>query len=266
MSSGSGGAAPASGLAFAFADGRLLVLPGGLELPSLGALGEARVSAGPLAVGSRDDRPCFAVAVEEAPSGLVAVGLREVLARGDPELAALAGRASQLVRWYVEHAFCGRCGSPTDLHPNQTARVCPSCGALHFPRINPAVIVLIHRGREVLLAHDRRMPRGFYALIAGFVEPGETLEEAVRREISEEVGIEVGELRYAGSQAWPFPGQLMVGFYAAYASGEIVVQESELTDAAWFPVGELPPPGRRPAPYSIAGRLIESFLSEAGAG
>jgi NAD+ diphosphatase len=250
------------GLAFAFADGRLLVQPGGFDLPRLETLTGATVSAGPLPVGSRDGEPSFAIGLEEAPTGLVAVSLREVLARADPELASLAGRASQLVQWYVGHAFCGRCGSPTELHPTETARVCPACGALYFPRISPAVITLIHREREVLLAHDRRMQKGFYALIAGFVEPGETLEEAVRREIMEEVGVEVTDLRYMGSQAWPFPGQLMVGFYARYAGGEIVVQESELTDARWFPVDALPPPDQRPALYSIAGRLIEGFVAE----
>ena len=121
------------------------------------------------------------------------------------------------------------------------------------------MITLVSRGSQVLLAHGRQMRPGFYALVAGFVEPGETLERAVAREVREEVGIEVTDLRYFGSQAWPFPSQLMVGFTARYAGGEIEVQESEVTDARWFPIGALPDPASRPAAYSIAGRMIASF-------
>jgi NAD+ diphosphatase len=145
--------------------------------------------------------------------------------------------------------------------------VCPGCGALHFPRISPAVITLVHRGRdEVLLASDRRFRPGFFALVAGFVEAGETLEQAAAREIREEVGLEVDDLRYFGSQSWPFPSQLMVGFFARYRSGEIRVQEEELTEARWFHLDDLPGPGDRPAGFSIAGRLIERYLEEAGRG
>jgi NAD+ diphosphatase len=127
------------------------------------------------------------------------------------------------------------------------------------------VITLVHRnGDELLLASDRRFRTGFYALLAGFVEPGETLEEAVAREVREEVGIEVGDLRYFGSQAWPFPSQLMVGFFAAYRGGEIAVQESELTDARWFHAQRMPDPDSRPPVFSIAGRLIAQFLEDAG--
>jgi NAD+ diphosphatase len=122
------------------------------------------------------------------------------------------------------------------------------------------VITLVHRGDEVLLAHNRAMLPGFFALIAGFVEPGETLEHAVAREIREEVGVEIEAPCYMASQAWPFPSQLMMGFYAPHRAGEIVVDPSEIDDARWFRYDALPDPGHRPPPYSIAGRLIERFV------
>ena len=250
------------GLAFAFAAGRLLVRRSEpFELPSIDTLGAATATAGPFAAGYLAGRPCYALAMEAAPDGLEPIGLRDVLALGDDHLSAVAARASQLIEWDAAHTFCGRCGGPTELHPvERLARACTACGALHFPRISPAVITLVHRPGEILLARNRAQTRNFYALIAGFVEPGETLEQAVAREIREEVGLEVTDVRYMGSQAWPFPSQLMVGFTAAYRSGDIVIQESEIADARWFPLEALPE--SRPSGYSIAGRLIERFLSE----
>jgi NAD+ diphosphatase len=256
----------AHALAFAFHDGRMLVRPD-LEVPELAAVGGAATyAAGPILLGEIDGRSCYAVAVEdgEPPDGLAAVGLRELFSRMESgPLVAMAGRASQTLDWWFGHAFCGRCGQPTRPHEKEMARACPGCGALHFPRINPAVITLVHRGEdEVLLAHDRRFRPGFFALLAGFVEAGETLEQTVAREVREEVGLEVDGLRYFGSQSWPFPSQLMVGFFARYRSGEIRVQEDELTDARWFRLDALPGPGDRPAGFSIAGRLIARYLED----
>jgi NAD+ diphosphatase len=254
-------------LAFAFAGGRILVLPS-LDVPAFAQLGEALApAAGPIALGRIGDRPCYAVALPEGepPEGLTALHLRELFARiEDGPLVSMAARASQTLDWWFGHAFCGRCGRGTEAHATEMARACPGCGALHFPRINPAVITLVHRGDEVLLAHDRRFRRGFFALLAGFVEPGETLEEAVAREVREEVGLEVEDVRYMGSQAWPFPSQLMVGFFARYRTGEIRVQEEELTEAHWFPLDGLPGPDDRPATFSIAGRLIARYLADNG--
>jgi NAD+ diphosphatase len=265
----SGAPGPAAdSLAFAFLEGRMLVREiGELEIPELGWLGpELRPAVGPIPLGDLGQRPCVAVALESEPDparGLVPVGLRELFARLDEPTTAMVARASQTLEWWLAHAYCGRCGASTDLHEKETARVCPACGAVYFPRISPAVITLVHRGSEVLLAHGRQMRPGFYALVAGFVEPGETLEEAVAREVREEVGVEVTDLRYFGSQAWPFPSQLMVGFTARYAGGEVRVQESEVTDARWFPIDALPGAADRPAAYSIAGRLIASFEAAA---
>ncbi|HEY4027915.1 MAG TPA: NAD(+) diphosphatase [Candidatus Dormibacteraeota bacterium] len=254
-------------LTFAFAAGRLLVLPG-LEVPAFEALAPVeRFRAGPILLGQLDERPCYAVALEDGdpPDGLTAVALRELFARlEDERVVSMAARASQTLDWWFGHAYCGRCGGATEPHETEMARACQPCGALYFPRINPAVITLVHRGdNEVLLAHDRRFPAGFFALLAGFVEPGETLEQAVAREVREEVGLEVDDIRYFGSQAWPFPSQLMAGFFARYRSGEIRVQEEELTEAHWFPLDGLPSPANRPPTFSIAGRLIARYLADA---
>jgi NAD+ diphosphatase len=181
-------------------------------------------------------------------------------------MVSLAARASQLLDWWFGHAYCGRCGTATEAHEKELARRCPACAALHFPRISPAVITLVHRGDdEVLLASDHRFRRGFFALLAGFVEPGETLEQAVAREVREEVGVEVEDVRYFGSQAWPFPSQLMVGFTARHRSGEIRVQEDEIAEARWFHIDAMPAPEDRPATFSIAGRLIAHHLAAAAA-
>jgi NAD+ diphosphatase len=173
---------------------------------------------------------------------------------------AAAARASQTLEWALAHAFCGRCGSPTDYSATELARTCPACGAVYYPRITPAVIILVRKGPEVLLARGRRFGPRFYSLIAGFVEPGETLEQAVEREVREEVGIEIREIKYFDSQSWPFPSQLMVGFTAEFASGSLSINESELSDARWFRIDELPPDIDIPTTFSISGRLIRSAV------
>ncbi len=253
-------------LAFAFSEGRMLV-HSDLRVPEVAALGQPlRASAVPIRLGVLRDRACYAIAIEDQPSrdgDLAPMGLRELLARvDDAAVVAMAARASQILDWWFGHAFCGRCGTATVPHAVEMARTCPGCSALHFPRINPAVITLVHRRDEILLAHDRRFRPGFFALLAGFVEPGETLEDAVAREVREEVGVEVEGIRYFGSQSWPFPSQLMVGFFARYRTGEIAVQESEISEAHWFSVDRMPSPDDRPATFSIAGRLIEAFLEQ----
>lgn len=211
---------------------------------------------------------CYAVeaSVEsEAPSGMAFQGLRRLYGRLDDELLWLAGRAIQIVDWDRTHQFCGRCGQPTETLSHERAKQCVQCGLISYPRIAPAIIVRVDRfgesGPELLLARSHRYTPGMYSVLAGFVEPGETLEECVRREIKEEVGIAVKNIRYFGSQPWPFPNSLMVAFTAEYHSGEITVEEEEIEEAGWFTAGELPDV---PSPMSISRRLIDDFVARYG--
>lgn len=171
----------------------------------------------------------------------------------------LAARAVQIVAWDRDHQFCGRCGGPTEASPTERTRRCHHCELSVYPRISPAVIVLVERGDEILLARSPHFYKGVYSTLAGFVEPGETLEHTVAREIREEVGVEVDNIRYFGSQSWPFPNSMMIGFRADYAGGDIVLEEEEIEDAAWFHPGNLP---KLPFKFSIARSLIEAFLAE----
>jgi len=205
---------------------------------------------------------CFTVEIPKGlnpPTGMRFEGLRQVYGQMNETFFAVAGRALQIVDWDRTHQFCGRCGSRTRTHPTERAKECPQCGLLHFPRLAPAIIVLIQRGREVLLARSRRFETPMYSTLAGFVEPGETLEEAVIREVKEESGITVKEIRYFGSQPWPFPHSLMVGFTANYASGEITLSDGENVDVRWFTADNLP---RLPGKLSIARKLIDWFVQK----
>jgi NAD+ diphosphatase len=183
--------------------------------------------------------------------------------RVDEPRWTLAGRAVQLVAWDRTHRYCGRCATPTEPVPGERARRCPACGLLAYPRLVPAVIVLVERDGEALLARGRQFPIPMYSCLAGFVEPGETLEQAVAREVHEEVGIEVADIAYAGSQPWPFPHSLMIGFTARWAAGDIVCDEAEIVDAGWYRPDDLPmiPPG-----MSIARTLIDAWVARSTPG
>jgi NAD+ diphosphatase len=169
------------------------------------------------------------------------------------------GRAVQLVEWGRTHRFCGRCGTATERQANERSMKCPACGLLAFPRLAPAMITLVTRGDEALLARGVAFRGPMYSCLAGFVEPGESLEGAVIREVREEVGIEVGNVQYRGSQPWPFPHSLMVGFRAEWVSGDIVCDPAEILDAQWYMRDALPniPPG-----ISIARKLIDAWVAE----
>jgi NAD+ diphosphatase len=215
-------------------------------------------------VGCLDGRHCYAVELPEGiapPQGMTFEDLRRTYGRMDEDLFSVAGRAVQIIDWDRTHQFCGRCGARTKTHPTERAKECPQCGTLHFPRLAPAIIVLVERGREMLLARARRFPTAMYSALAGFVEPGETLEEAVVREVQEETGITVKEIRYFGSQPWPFPHSFMIGFTASYAGGQITLSDEENVDAAWFTANNLP---SLPDKMSIARKLIDSFLEKQG--
>ena len=188
-------------------------------------------------------------------------GLRALYGLVDDQIFALAGRASQILEWERNHQFCGRCGTSTEPAPGERAKRCPGCGLLSFPRLSPAVIVLVEHGDDVLLARHTRSTDGMYALLAGFVEPGESIEEAVCREIQEECGIDVNQLAYFGSQPWPFPHQLMIGFTAQYAGGDIEIDGVEIADARWFTAHAMP---KVPPRLSIARRLIDAYAAKHG--
>lgn len=168
----------------------------------------------------------------------------------------LAARAVGMVTWWRTSRYCGCCGAATRPVAGAHAKVCEECGAHIFPRLSPAIIVLIERGRQALLARNRKWPDGRYSAVAGFVEPGETLEAAVRREVAEEVGIELGGITYVASQPWPFPDSLMCGFRADWAAGDIAVDGEEIAEARWFEPDDLP---NLPPPVSIARQLIEDW-------
>lgn len=206
-------------------------------------------------VGTLDGHAYFTARVKEAP-GRATMALRE-LGLSSETAFMLAARARGLLDWRIQHRFCGQCGRPTRALTGEPAMTCEPCGLRFYPRISPCIIVLVTRGPELLLAQGvRHRTSGWYSTLAGFVETGESAEQAVHREVREEVGVEVGGLRYQGSQTWPFPHQLMLGFWAEYAGGDIVCAPDEIADAQWFHVDRLP----RVSPgFSIAGWMIQRY-------
>lgn len=267
------GSAPPAGRWYVVRSGEVLTV-GPATLPVVGsaaALPEQGAVASWLAAAPTDtpmmaiSTGCWAVGVPpatEAPDGGCWEQLRRLGAALQEDEWALAGRAVQLVEWARTSRFCGRCGAANGPSPGERGMRCPSCGLVAYPRLAPAVIVLVRRGERALLGRNARYERPTFSTLAGFVEPGETLEGAVRREVLEEAGVVVGPMRYFGSQPWPFPNSLMVGFVAEWESGEIEVDGEEIGEAGWFAPGELPP---LPPRLSIARRLIDAWLEELGA-
>ena len=214
-------------------------------------------------LGTLDGAPCYSgeLAGEVGPEGTSFRALRPLLGVLPEEIFSLAGRAFQIMDWDRTHRFCGMCGGRTDPLEGERGRVCAGCGLHFFPRVTPAIIVAVVRNGKILLAQSSRFPEAFFSVLAGFVEPGETFEECVRREIREEVGIEVEDLRYFGSQPWPFPHSLMVGFTASFAGGDLVLEEKEIVRAGWFDAEEVLRL-RIPRHGTIARRMIDRFLAE----
>lgn len=195
-----------------------------------------------------------------APEGYQFKHLRSLLTCINSEQFSLAGTASQILEWAHSHRFCSRCGTATVPHPQgERALVCPSCQYSQYPRINPCIIVAITKDDRILLARAQRFNRPMYSLLAGFVEAGESLEQAVAREVFEESGVQVKNLRYFGSQPWPFPNNLMLAFQAEWAGGDIVLQEEEIMDAQFFPYDDLP---EIPPAGSIATQVIKATVVE----
>jgi NAD+ diphosphatase len=239
---------------FGFVQGELL-LPDG-DGPALQPLAGAALSSQATArhyLGTLATLDCWALALPEPPTGWRPTPLRSAMMALDPVLAGLAGRAAQILEWDRTHRFCGVCGTPTQIKPNERARLCPSCAHSAYPRLNPAIMALVWRPGELLLARSPHFAAGRYSALAGFVEAGESLEDCVHREVAEEVGVAVQDLRYYGSQNWPFPNSLMVAFTARWSAGEIVPEPGEIEDAQWFALDALP---EIPPRFSISGHLI----------
>jgi len=196
------------------------------------------------------------------PDGMIADGLRQLYSRIGDLMFSLAGRAVQIVTWDRTHQYCGQCGTPTENLARERAKRCPACGLISYPRLSPAIIIAVVRhtehGDRLLLARNHRFPPGRYSVIAGYVEPGETLEECARREVGEEVGIQIKNIRYFGSQPWPFPNSLMIGFTAEYDGGEFILEEEEIAEAGWFAADSLP---GLPPKMSIARKMIDWFTT-----
>lgn len=186
--------------------------------------------------------------------------LREALHVIKPKEFSLFARGISLLQWDRHYQFCGQCAKKTILTKQAFERYCVDCQTNYYPRISPAIIVLIYRDNEILMARSAHFPPGVYALIAGFVEAGETLEETVHREVLEEVGIKIKNLAYYGSQPWPFPDSLMIGFTAEYESGDLLMDTGELEDAGWYPYNQLP--GLPSSPMSLAFKMIREFQTK----
>jgi NAD+ diphosphatase len=249
-----------------FRQGKLLVREGSPpRLPQAdqaAGLGLELIS--PLYLGTWRGRPCFAAqAPDEAPAppGHAWHGLYGLALGWPEELTALGGRAKQLLAWERRNRFCGACATPMEEAAGERARRCPACGLTAYPRVSPAVIVAVERRGKVLLGRSPRFPAGRMSVLAGFVEPGETLEQTVAREVGEEVGVAVNNISYFGSQPWPFPDSLMIGFTCSWAGGEIAIDGQEIVEAGWYGPGELP---RIPPSSTIARRLIDHVLGGAG--
>lgn len=215
----------------------------------------------PLHIGRWDGRPCSVLSLsrqEPIPSGLHGAALGAAEPQLPIELLTLGGCAGQILHWQRDSHYCASCGASNTPISGTWGKRCSACGSEHFPHIHPCVIVLVQRPGELLLARKAGWPEGRYGLIAGFLDFGENLEEAVAREVREEVGVTVGDVRYLGSQCWPFPSQMMAGFAATWESGAIRVDTTELEDARWFALDALPnlPPKR-----SIARYLLDTYLA-----
>ncbi|MHA2245459.1 MAG: NAD(+) diphosphatase [Candidatus Hodarchaeales archaeon] len=213
--------------------------------------------------GLLDNHPCYFGDVSpdtEPPKGMIFLGLRSLYETLEEELLWIAGRAFQLMNWDRKTQFCGRCGVRTEVNSEERAKICPNCSLLNFPRISPAIIVGVinQKTKQILLANGTRFPSSLYSVLAGFVEPGENLEECVKREVKEEVGLEVENIVYFGSQSWPFPDSLMCAFIADYTRGKISVDKAEIKDANWFTKDNLP---LIPSKLSISRKIIDWFVA-----
>ncbi|WP_440952824.1 NAD(+) diphosphatase [Methanococcoides sp. FTZ1] len=212
-------------------------------------------------IGTIKEIPCYCFELEEefCEPDMQYFDLHELYGMVDEEMLGIASRAVQMADFYRTHRYCGLCGGNTEYVPVETGMQCQNCSHIAYPRISPAVIVLIEKDEHLLMARSKNFPEGVYGLVAGFVEAGETIEHAAHREIREEVGVSVKDLTYFASQPWPFPSSLMIGFTANFAEGDISIDPEEIEDAAWFHVEDIP---KLPQKKSISRALIDHFLDE----
>lgn len=252
---------------FIFAENKLLLHLGENDTTMLPAQRPEEFGLRPIFsryLGRYAETDCYVAALDDLPpppKGLHFQDLRSLYGVFDDDIFCLAGRAIQIVHWHREHRFCGRCASAMIDRHTELARKCPNCNFISYPRLSPAVIMSVIRDDHILLARAPRFTAGMYSTLAGFVEPGETLEEAVCREVFEETALTVDTVRYVASQPWPFPHSLMIGFTSTYRSGEIRIDSKELEDAQWFSPSALPP---LPSKISISRLLIDNFLETVG--
>lgn len=248
---------------FIFSDDKLLVKVSGegAQIPLLNSLEEVGIRfVRSQYLGTLDGQSCYSVEVESgiaAPDGMEFRDLRSLLGVLEDDIFLVAGRATQIVDWDKSHQYCGRCGASTETKKDERAKICSKCGLICYPKLSPAIIVAIVKDGKLLLAHNKRSRQNWYSVLAGFVEPGETFEECVQREVMEEVSIKVKNIKYFGSQPWPFPNSLMVAFTAEYESGEIKVDDFEISDAGWFTPDTFP---ETPGKTAIAGHLIAWYV------
>jgi len=247
---------------FVFRGGELLVRGAECELPDASVCETLRIAPEaihPVGLFRKDYfRAAFVPAEAQPADGFDFTALRKLWGRIDDAMLALAGRAFQIAEWARTHRFCGACGSSMTRMPGERAMKCTRCGHSAYPRISPAMMVLVKRGRAILLAHNAAAPKGRMSALAGFVEPGESIEDTIHREVYEEVGLRVKDLRYFGSQSWPFPHSLMIAFTAEYAGGEITLNDAEIDDARFFGPGDTLP--TLSPSQSISRALIDANL------
>jgi NAD+ diphosphatase len=243
------------------------ILVRAVEPPALPTLADAMcmgVDGTRLYLGNLDGIDCVAIhanANTVEGDGWQWRGLRSLFLQIPEGHLALAGRAFQVVEWHRNHRYCGRCATPTRDKTDERSKECPACGLVVYPRISPAMMVLVTRGRELLLARANRFPNAMYSALAGFVEPGESIEDCIHREVLEEVGVRVDNLRYFASQSWPFPNSLMIAFNAQYVSGEARPCDAEIAEVQWFTLDALP---QLPGPVSISRQLINATIARLG--
>jgi NAD+ diphosphatase len=256
----------AEAVCFVWRDDKILVRAGeSPTLPTFADLMRLSIDGARHYLGRLEGIDCIAIRVAAdtpEPAGCQWRGLRTLFLQVSDPLLALAGRAFQIVEWDRSHQFCGRCGTRLRDRAGERAKECPACGHVVYPRVSPAMMVLVTRGRELLLARANRFPQAMYSALAGFVEPGESIEDCIHREVREEVGVEVDRLQYVASQSWPFPHSLMIAYTAEYAGGEMRPCDEEIVEAGWFPIDALP---QLPSPVSIARQLIDATVARLAA-